>query len=273
MNSTSEKQAWDTLRDEFQGTVEVQAIELQTLRRDFKNLRMKDGEFIKDFSSRVIKVVNQIKAYCDNIMDQRAVKKILISLTENFDSMVSIIEELKDLSKLSITELGRKNKKGKGIPNNSKEGEKKGKYPPCGVCKRTNHLEKDCWHKGKPQCKICKRFGHTDQTCRLKQNQRVSVAETEEEEEDQIFYACQAAMTKKDDVWLIDSCCTNHMAKDQSFFTHLDATVKVSVRIGHGALVESKGKDTVAFQTNKGTGFIKDVLYVPGLDQNLLSIP
>lgn len=35
---------------------------------------------------------------------------------------------------------------------------KKGEFPPCGVCKKNNHLENDCYHHGKPQC--------TNSTCR-----------------------------------------------------------------------------------------------------------
>lgn len=92
-------------------------------------------------------------------------------------------------------------------------------------------------------------------------------------EENQLFFVSQATTIKNGDVWLIDSGCTNHMAKNQSYFTTLDTTIKVPVRMGDGALMESKGKDTVAVQTNKGTKFIKNVLYVPDLDQNLLSVP
>ena len=35
---------------------------------------------------------------------------------------------------------GRKFKGEKHIDNNSE-------YPPCGICKRKSHLEKDCWFK------------------------------------------------------------------------------------------------------------------------------
>ena len=52
-----------------------------------------------------------------------------------------------------------------------KELESKGKFPSCGICKRTSHLEKDCWYKKKPQmqCHLCKKFGHVEKFCRLKQ--------------------------------------------------------------------------------------------------------
>lgn len=182
MNSTSAKQAWETLRDEFQGTAKVRAVRVQSLRRDFENLRMKEGESIKNFSSRVIELVNQMKAYGKEITKQTVIEKIMNSLTEKFDSVVSIIEESKDLSQLTelmgslqayeqrisrrfeatregafpsqhknrFSTKGKRFNKGKSGASSSKEGEYQNKFPPCGVCKKTSHLEKNCWQKGKP---------------------------------------------------------------------------------------------------------------------------
>nr|ABN08908.1 Zinc finger, CCHC-type [Medicago truncatula] len=55
----------------------------------------------------------------------------------------------------------------------SSESAAKDKFPPCLTCKRTNHLTKDCFYKGKPQikCNHCNRWGHREKFCRLKQNQ------------------------------------------------------------------------------------------------------
>ena len=62
------------------------------------------------------------------------------------------------------------------------------------------------------------------------------------------------------------------MAKDESIFKDIDDSVKVKVRLGNGTVVESKGKGTIMVETKKGTRFIKDVLLVPNLKENLLSI-
>ncbi|XP_038680189.1 uncharacterized protein LOC119981203 [Tripterygium wilfordii] len=60
-------------------------------------------------------------------------------------------------------------KSGKGKSENSgDQTQKKGNYPPCGTCSRTNHLEKDCRYKGKSpvQCWFCKKNGHIEKNCK-----------------------------------------------------------------------------------------------------------
>nr|KYP69004.1 Retrovirus-related Pol polyprotein from transposon TNT 1-94 [Cajanus cajan] len=62
------------------------------------------------------------------------------------------------------------------------------------------------------------------------------------------------------------------MAKDQSIFVDIDNSVKVKVRLGNDTMMESQGKRTIMVETKKGTRFIKDVLLVSNLKENLLSI-
>ncbi|XP_038971188.1 uncharacterized protein LOC120104336 [Phoenix dactylifera] len=105
MGAKTAKQAWETLQEEFQGDKKVRAIKLQSLRRDFENMRMKENESVKDYSTRFLELVNQMKIYGEEMSDRKLVEKILISLPEKFDPMVAVIEETKDLSKLSVQEL------------------------------------------------------------------------------------------------------------------------------------------------------------------------
>jgi hypothetical protein len=55
-------------------------------------------------------------------------------------------------------------------------------------------------------------------------------------------------------------------------FRTLQSTEVAKVRIGNGDCIAAKGKGTVAITTNSGTKTIFDVLYVPDIDQNLLSV-
>ena len=72
--------------------------------------------------------------------------------------------------------------------------------------------------------------------------------------------------------WLIDSGCTNHMTYDKKFFEELRDTEVKRVRIGNGEHLEVKGKGTVAITSYKGIKFIPYVLFVPKINQNLLSL-
>jgi hypothetical protein len=105
MGATRARKAWDTLQEEFQGDKKVRAIKLQTLRKDFENMRIKENESVKDYSTRFLELVNQMKAYGEDMIDCRIVEKILISLHEKFDPMVVVIEETKDLSSLGVQNL------------------------------------------------------------------------------------------------------------------------------------------------------------------------
>jgi predicted aspartyl protease len=72
--------------------------------------------------------------------------------------------------------------------------------------------------------------------------------------------------------WLIDSGCTSHMTYDKELFKRLDRTAISKVRIGNGAYLTVKGKRTVAIKDNTSLKLISDVLYVPEINQNLLSV-
>ena len=66
---------------------------------------MKESESIKDFFSRVTEIVNQIRAYGDQIEEKKIVEKILRSLPPKFDHAAAVIEESKDLSILTMYDL------------------------------------------------------------------------------------------------------------------------------------------------------------------------
>jgi len=72
--------------------------------------------------------------------------------------------------------------------------------------------------------------------------------------------------------WLIDSGCTNHMTADLSLFKDLDKSYMSKVRIGNGEYVKVEGKGAIEVETMSGTKTLKNVLYVPKINQNLVSV-
>ena len=207
MNLETPKQVWDKLQGEFEGSERVKTVRLLTLKREFELMKMKDDESVKDYSGRLMDVVNQMRLLGEAFTDQKVVEKIMVSVPQKFEAKISAIEESCDLQTLTIVELTSKlhaqeqrvlmrgdeategafqaNHKGKNSGNlqgkkffknnkgKAKGSSRKGNFSSCFHCSRTNHVEKDCWYKGKPlfNCNFCNKLGHSEKYCRAKKKQ------------------------------------------------------------------------------------------------------
>lgn len=73
---------------------------------------------------------------------------------------------------------------------------------------------------------------------------------------------------------MIDSGCTHHKTYktyDEELFKDLNRTINSKVKIGNGECITVKRKGIVAIESCSGTKIIINVLYVPEINQNLLS--
>ncbi|XP_016690844.1 uncharacterized protein [Gossypium hirsutum] len=78
------KQAWDKLKEEFQGNEKIRHQQLLNLRRDFENLKMNESKTIKQYSDRIMAVVNSIKLLGDQFNEARIVEKVISTLPERY---------------------------------------------------------------------------------------------------------------------------------------------------------------------------------------------
>ncbi|GMI78607.1 hypothetical protein HRI_001530000 [Hibiscus trionum] len=156
---------------------------------------------------------------------------------------------------------------------NNKTGVKKGSYSPCQHCNRKGHPPFKCWRRPDAKCTKCNQMGHEAVICRSKNQHHDEEAKiADQEEEDQLFVATCFVSSESNESWLIDSGCTNHMTHDKELFRDLKPTNITKIRIGNGEYISVKGKGTVAITSCSGTKLIHDVLFVPKIQQNLLSV-
>ena len=80
-------------------------MQLQGLRTEFENLRMKSGESVANYISRTITISNKMRIHGEKMEDVTIIEKILRSMTPKFNFVVCSIEESKDIDVLSIDEL------------------------------------------------------------------------------------------------------------------------------------------------------------------------
>ena len=91
MQLDSPKAIWDKIKETFEGNERVKAGKLLTLKREFELLKMKDDELVKNYSARLMKLVNQIKLHGETLLDQKVVEKVMISVPHKFESKIFAI--------------------------------------------------------------------------------------------------------------------------------------------------------------------------------------
>ncbi|KAL0287793.1 UNVERIFIED_CONTAM: Retrovirus-related Pol polyprotein from transposon TNT 1-94 [Sesamum angustifolium] len=99
------KQIWDSMKKKYEGSAKAKRQQLQTLRTEFENLKMKSGESIAIYFSRVMTITNKMRMFKDKSKDIIIIEKILRSLTPKFNFVVCAMEESKDIDELSLDEL------------------------------------------------------------------------------------------------------------------------------------------------------------------------
>ena len=99
------KEAWDRLKEEYQGSDRTRQMQVLNLKREFESLNMQEDETISKYDDRISLIVNNIRLLGEEFTDKRIVEKVVMTLPQRFESKITYLEESKDLSKLSLGEL------------------------------------------------------------------------------------------------------------------------------------------------------------------------
>ncbi|KAJ8771243.1 hypothetical protein K2173_026131 [Erythroxylum novogranatense] len=92
MNLESTKEIWDYLKKEYQGSERTKNMQILNLIREFEMVKMKESESIKDYSDKLLGIINKVRLLGKDFSDERI-------------SKISSLEESKDLSSISLAEL------------------------------------------------------------------------------------------------------------------------------------------------------------------------
>ncbi|GAU38503.1 hypothetical protein TSUD_396200 [Trifolium subterraneum] len=287
------KEAWDILAQSFGGAKQVKEVKLQTYKRQFDLIQMEESETVNDYFTKVIKLVNQIKNCGEVIEAKFVISKILRSLTPRFDHVVAAIETSKRISEISKEELlgtlesneqrmnervadkakaevtlqaqpnkEKKNKgkwnenKGRGSYNNN--GAKNSQGESSNTQKSNNNHGNSrgynnrgrCGYKGfdKSNIQCCQKYGHFADEC---------YGEKKEPENN-----ARLAKQESEDVLLMMGLVCKHQQINES-----------KVKFGNDSTLAAEGVGDVLIMRKYGKqSLISNVLYIPGMKSNLLSI-
>ncbi|XP_047270313.1 uncharacterized protein LOC107874407 [Capsicum annuum] len=215
MSRTSPKKIWGYLKKEYIGDERIRGMQVLNLIREFEFQRMKDSKIVKEYSDRLLDIINKE-------LEQRKLMRT--------DGMVEG----------TLVANHKTQRRGKNLKN----------YPPSEYFGKMGHPPYKCSKWLDAKCCKCNQLGHEAVICKSKCKNHDADARVvnEEEEKDHIFIETCILSKVSTDFWLIDSGCTNHMTYNKRLFKELKPTEISKARIRNGDQVVVKVKGTVVIK-------------------------
>ena len=263
------------------------------LRRKLYSLQLKDGDSVQKHIKAMTEIFDELSVVGDPITDEDRVVYLLASLPESYNMLVTALEANEEVPKMEVVterllheERKLKNRGGstgacsEKVMTVKQQSHKKGPRPKCHHCGKIGHIKRDCWDlTGKKADKSQKESRYSKQKANKAEVNKCDYDSSSSDTVGLIVtHAGLAGAAVHQNSWIVDSGATCHMCNDSKQFVELhDLEQPQEVSLGDGHAVKANKCGTVLLQMKLPNNKIKkcklyDVLYVPALTYNLLSI-
>lgn len=294
------KTAWDELLRLFQSQDPITKMYIMDT---ISSIKMKEGEQLMKHIQKFRTLLEQLNALGAPMGDEEAILNLMRSLPTSYRIVIRSLRRQPNLTlQTLITELLQEEKIIKDLEpptthtsalyagkRNYKFNKYKTKFVPNINRANTSSSSKPNFNfqnakKGKPICFICKRDNHLTKDCRYLQRshelgsnkkQQSNIAQQSDTKTyAKLYIAASTIVTENDQSWYIDTGATQHMCFDRDAFGNLIEWEQGHVvYLGDNTTHDIIGQGDVTIQLNNGTvKEISQVLYIPGLKKNLFSV-
>ncbi|GFX33253.1 retrovirus-related Pol polyprotein from transposon TNT 1-94 [Trichonephila clavipes] len=259
------KVLWDKIRATYMGEGEDRKIDAGN---ELKNIRMKNGETVADYIARARGISTKCHSLGLDVSPRELVYHTVRGLNGKFSKVRDILKTQRGKSMDEILQILREEEATLNLPIKTRmdgineafyckrKNEKQTRL--CYICRKSNHLAKDCYYRNKNS-------PSTSQRNNSSRNGHVFTASHQEEK------PC-------DNIWILDSGASCHMAKEPVWFKNISPEVMDIYLADKNSKMMSQGTGNVSAKTvstkhcNSINLTITDVSYVPQLRCNLLSV-
>ena len=261
--------AWKKLQDLFKGQQKAGRI---YLKRQLFSLEMKESDNVLQHCNKVLGLQAELTSIGAAMADEDLSVCLLHSLPKSYEHIVTYMEmndrelHTQDIIRALTNEhVKRTASETNVIKDETSAFNTEREVRKCTYCGRDGHLENKCWSKyGRPK-RFTKRADYTIQN------------------DDNEFIAFATSLDNKSEgsskyLWAIDSGATHHICRNKEQFSELTKTHGDQVIVANGNKVNILGEGTVEEKVILPCGYsrtlkIMNVLYIPDMGKNLLSIP
>ena len=277
-----------------------------TLRTQLKNVKMQDSKSIQSYFMRVSQIREQIEAIGDSVEEAELVMTTMNGLPRPWDPFIkgicsrrkvtkfSILWEdcTQEEARLEIREENLGNEENQALTVHARKGKNKVEDRP--PKKFQKYQKKKQKINPNIRCFSCQKVGHIAKNCALvrdlmnKERNKRHYANAAEDEgpsqkkerndnsdnEYSLISALTGTVTHDNDTWLVDNGASKHITGYKHYLsTLIERQSHQKVKLGDDYQYPTKGVGEASYKLESGKLLkMKDILYVPGLKKNLLSI-
>lgn len=269
--ATTAKEAWDSLKEYHEKSTLTSKVYLL---RQICNLKLSETGNMEQHIATMQELVDKLTALGEEIKDHFFVAILLSSLPETYGTLITALESRPE-AELTLDfvkgKLLDEYRRRKGVPDLDNDN----------TAMKASQNNSATSEKGQKMCFFCHKIGHFKQDCikfkrwKLKK-EKANQAESSENSSDFLCFSAYQE-ERKEELWYIDSGATSHMTNNRAAFKSLVLKKLPDVTLANGRGTKAFGIGTVITKcldgNNKETNVeLRDVLYVPDLTNNLLSV-
>lgn len=253
------KQVWDRLAKAFEDSGLTRKVGLL---KELINTKLENSVSVEDYVNKIMTAAHKLRNIKFHVDDEWLGTLMLAGLPEMYRPMIMGLESsgmkisadlvknklLQEVKTSDTTALYTNSKKYQ--PKDGQLKDKKG--PRCFSCNKYGHLSKNCWHK-----KAC----HNEKT----------------DKKTGYVAAFSASTANYSYCWHVDSGASMHMTMHRDWLTDLRSSSVSSIKIANNKVLKVECCGNICLKVKAKDGIInsiqvRNVLYVPELKTNLLSV-